>query len=64
MTKLFLMSHHWKNINKINKYKRYTIEIKTYDTSELLNTEIPLDEKGHHEGALLRTHYLSVTTAQ
>jgi len=45
MTKLFLMSHHWKNINKINKYKRYTIEIKTYDTSELLNTEIPLDEK-------------------
>lgn len=45
MTKLFLVSHHWKNINKINKYKKYTIEIKTYDASELLNTEISGDEK-------------------
>jgi NTE family protein len=45
ITKLFLISHHWKNINKINKYRKYTIEIKTYDTSELLNTEIPIDEK-------------------
>jgi NTE family protein len=45
ITKLFLISHHWKNINKINKYKKFTIEIKTYDTSELLNTEISIDEK-------------------
>lgn len=45
ITKLFLISHHWKNINKINKYKKYTIEIKTYDTSELLNSEITIDEK-------------------
>jgi NTE family protein len=45
ITKLFLISHHWKNINKINKYRKYTIEIKTYDTSELLNTEISTDEK-------------------
>ena len=45
MTKLFTISHHWKNLNKIDKYRKYTIEIKTYDTSELLNTEISIDEK-------------------
>jgi NTE family protein len=45
MTKLFMISHHWKNINKIEKYKKYTIEIKTYDSSELLNTELSIEEK-------------------
>ena len=45
MTKLFTISHHWKNLNKIDKYRKYTIEIKTYDTSELLNAEISIDEK-------------------
>jgi NTE family protein len=45
MTKLFLISHHWKNINKMNKYRRFTVEIKTYDTTELLNTEISNEEK-------------------
>jgi NTE family protein len=45
ITKLFMISHHWKNINKIDKYKKYTIEIKTYDSSELLNTELSTEEK-------------------
>jgi hypothetical protein len=40
-----MISHHWKNINKIDKYKKYTIEIKTYDSSELLNTELSIEEK-------------------
>jgi NTE family protein len=45
MTKLFAISHHWKNVNKIDKYRKYTIEIKTYDNTELLNSEISIDEK-------------------
>lgn len=45
MIKLFTISHHWKNLNKIDKYRKYTIEIRTYDATELLNTEISIEEK-------------------
>ena len=45
MAKLFTIIHHWTNINKINKYKKYTIEIRTYDNTEIMNTEISIEEK-------------------
>jgi len=45
MIKLFTISHHWKNLNKIDKYRKYTVEIRTYDATELLNTEISIEEK-------------------
>jgi len=45
MTKLFMISHHWKNLNKTKKYQRCTIEIKTYDSTEIMNTTISLEEK-------------------
>lgn len=45
MTKLFMISHHWKNINKTKKYQRCTIEIKTYDSTEIININITLEEK-------------------
>jgi predicted acylesterase/phospholipase RssA len=45
MTKLFTIIHHWTNINKIKKYKKYTIEIKTYDNTEIMNSDISLEEK-------------------
>jgi len=45
MIKLYTIMHHWNNADKIDKYKKYTIEIPTYDATEIMNTCITIEEK-------------------
>jgi predicted acylesterase/phospholipase RssA len=45
MIKLYTIMHHWHNTYKIDRFKKYTIEIPTYDATEIMNTNVSTDEK-------------------
>ena len=45
IVKLYTILHHWNNINKIDRFKKYTIEIPTFDATDIMNTNIDMDEK-------------------
>jgi NTE family protein len=45
MSNLLLIAHHWKNNNKTNNYKKYTISINVTNSLELINTVINYEER-------------------
>jgi len=45
MVKLYTILHHWHNTYKIDRFKKYTIEIPTFDATEIMNTNISMEEK-------------------
>ncbi len=45
LSKLFVLAYNWKNLQITNKYINYTIQIKTFDSSELINGDVSLDER-------------------
>ena len=45
LSKLIILAYNWKNNNKASNYTHCTIEIKTYNPSELIKTDVPLEER-------------------
>jgi NTE family protein len=45
MSNLLLSAHHWKNNNKTNNYKEYTISINVSNALELINPDISIEER-------------------
>lgn len=44
-TKLIELTYNWHVMHKVDKYKEYTIDIKTHNVLELINTEITHEER-------------------
>jgi len=45
LSKLIILAYNWKNNNKASNYTNCTIEIKTYNPSELIKTDVPHEER-------------------
>jgi predicted acylesterase/phospholipase RssA len=45
LSKLIILAYNWKNNNKASNFTHCTIQIKTYNPSELIKTDVPLEER-------------------
>ena len=45
LSKIIILAYNWKNTCKASNYTHCTIEIRTYNPSELIKTDVPLDER-------------------